>query len=59
MDVYEDKSQPIEKRIDDILQQMTIEEKAGMMFINGARVNDDGSIEDKPAKGMFAFAPNG
>jgi len=59
MDVYEDKTQPIEKRVADILQQMTIEEKAGMMFINGARVNEDGSIEDKPAKGMFAFAPNG
>ena len=59
MDVYEDKTQPIEKRVADILQQMTMEEKAGMMFINGARVNEDGSIEDKPAKGMFAFAPNG
>ena len=58
MDVYEDKSQPIEKRIDDLLKQMTLEEKAGMMFINGARVNEDGSIEDKPATGMFAFAPN-
>jgi len=58
MDVYEDKSQPIEKRINNLIKQMTIEEKAGMMFINGARVNDDGSIEDKPATGMFAFAPN-
>ena len=58
MDVYEDRSQPIEKRIDDVLNQMTLEEKAGMMFINGARVNDDGSIQDKPATGMFAFAPN-
>jgi beta-glucosidase len=59
MDVYEDKSQPIEKRIDDVLKQMTLEEKAGMMFINGAKVNDDGSIEDKPgAGGMFAFVPN-
>jgi len=58
MDVYEDRSQTIEKRIDDVLNQMTLEEKAGMMFINGARVNDDGSIQDKPATGMFAFAPN-
>jgi beta-glucosidase len=58
MDVYEDKKQPVDARINDLLQQMTIEEKAGMMFINGARVNDDGSIEDKPGKGMFAFAPN-
>ncbi|HEV2481579.1 MAG TPA: glycoside hydrolase family 3 N-terminal domain-containing protein [Puia sp.] len=58
MDVYEDSSQPIAKRVDDLLHQMTLEEKAGMLFINGARVNDDGSIEDKPAKGLFAFAPN-
>ena len=58
MDVYEDKSQPIEKRINDLLGQMTLEEKAGTMFINGAKVNDDGSIEDKPASGMFAFVPN-
>src|SRR6185312_351740 len=58
MDVYEDSSQPITKRVDDLLHQMTLEEKAGMLFINGARVNDDGSIEDKPGKGLFAFAPN-
>jgi beta-glucosidase len=58
MDVYEDKTQPLEKRITDLLQQLTLEEKAGMMFINGAKVNDDGSIEDKPATGLFAFAPN-
>jgi len=58
MDVYEDNSQPIEKRVADLLKQMTLEEKAGSMFINGARVNDDGSVEDKPSAGMFAFAPN-
>ena len=58
MDVYEDSSQPVAKRVDDLLHQMTLEEKAGMLFINGARVNDDGSIEDKPATGLFAFAPN-
>lgn len=58
MDVYEDSSQPIPKRVDDLLHQMTLEEKAGMLFINGARINDDGSIEDKPATGPFAFAPN-
>jgi beta-glucosidase len=58
MDKYEDPSQPTEARIEDLLKQMTIEEKAGLMFINGARVNDDGSIENKPGKGTFAFAPN-
>lgn len=59
MDVYEDALQPIDSRIDDLLKQMTLEEKAGMMFINGARINDDGSIEDKPSgEGVFSFAPN-
>jgi beta-glucosidase len=58
LDVYEDPQQPVEARINDLLKQMTLEEKAGMMFINGARINDDGSIDDKPGKGMFAFAPN-
>jgi beta-glucosidase len=58
MDVYEDSSQSVDARVDDLLKQMTLEEKAGLLFINGARVNDDGSIGDKPGKGMFAFAPN-
>ena len=58
LDIYEDVRQPIEKRIDDLIHQMNLEEKAGLMFINGARVNEDGSIEDKPAQGLFAFAPN-
>jgi beta-glucosidase len=58
LDVYEDIRQPIEARINDLMKQMTLEEKAGLMFINGARINDDGSIDDKPAKGLFAFAPN-
>lgn len=57
MDVYEDRTQPIEARIKDLLSQMTLEEKAGMMFINGSRINEDGSLDEKPGKGMFAFAP--
>jgi beta-glucosidase len=58
LDVYEDVRQPVDARVADLLGQMTLEEKAGLLFINGARVNDDGSIQDKPATGMFAFAPN-
>ena len=49
LDVYEDIKQPIEKRVQDLLKQMTIEEKAGMMFYVMTRVNNDGSIEEKPA----------
>ncbi|MBU1661957.1 MAG: glycoside hydrolase family 3 C-terminal domain-containing protein [Chloroflexi bacterium] len=47
-DVYEDPRQPIEARVEDLLEQMTLEEKAGMLFINGSVVNEDGSIEEKP-----------
>ena len=43
----------VEKRIDALLAQMTLEEKAGTMFINGATINDDGSIEDKPGARGF------
>ena len=56
MDPYEDSSRPVEERIDDLLSQMTLEEKAGMLFINGAAVNIDGSIEDKPGTPGFARA---
>ena len=58
LDVYEDSRQPVDARVTDLLSQMSVEEKAGMMFINGAKVNDDGTIENKPAKGAFASGPN-
>ncbi len=32
LDIYEDPRQPIEKRVEDLLSQMTLEEKAGLMF---------------------------
>ncbi len=47
MDIYEDRSQPVEARVSDLLSQMNIEEKAGMMFINGTVVNEDGTIDKK------------
>jgi len=49
LDVYEDPRQPIEARIDDLINQMTVEEKAGMLFYNGAFVNQDGSLDEKHA----------
>jgi beta-glucosidase len=54
LDPYEDSRQPLEQRVTDVLQQMTLEEKAGMMFINGTKVNADGSLDDRPAEGMLA-----
>lgn len=48
LDVYEDRRQPVEQRVNDLLRQMTLEEKAGMLFINGTKVNADGTLDDKP-----------
>jgi len=61
LDVYEDPRQPIEVRIEDLLSQMTVEEKAGTLFINGSVVNEDGSIdggsfEDDPKESVTAKA---
>jgi beta-glucosidase len=54
MDIYEDPRQPIENRIQDLLRQMNLEEKAGMMFYVPTRVNRDGTIEEEPAKDMLS-----
>lgn len=48
LDVYEDPRQPVEARVEDLLNQMTLEEKAGTLFINGSVIAEDGSIEEKP-----------
>lgn len=53
LDIYEDPRQPIDARVEDLLSQMTLEEKAGMMFINGSVVNEDGSIEAQPGADSF------
>jgi len=59
LDIYEDLRQPLEARVEDLLSQMTLEEKAGMLFINGAVVNADGSIDEKPgAQGFGRVAVN-
>ena len=41
LDIYEDVNQPIDNRVEDLLGQMNLEEKVGMMFINGAPVSKD------------------
>ena len=59
LDIYEDERQSVEKRVQDLLKQMTLEEKAGMMFYAMAKVNADGTIEDKPGTDIFSqIAPN-
>ena len=51
MDPYEDPSRPIEERVEDLLAQMTLEEKAGMMFHNAIGMNMDGTLQE--ASDMF------
>ena len=48
-------TQPIDNRVSNLLGQMTLEEKAGQMFITGAWVNPDGSIGKK--EGMKVEGP--
>ena len=50
LDIYEDPRQPVEARVEDLLRQMTLEEKAGMLFINGSFVAEDGSIDPPDPK---------
>ncbi len=51
LDAYEDSRQPIETRIDDLIKQMNIEEKAGIMFITMTAMGDDGALSE--AKTIF------
>lgn len=45
LDPYEDPRLPVEKRVEDLLGQMRLEEKAGLMFHTVAEVGEDGSLE--------------
>lgn len=56
LDVYEDPRQPLDARVEDLLARMTLEEKAGLLFINGTIVNADGTLEEKPDAAPFPIA---
>jgi beta-glucosidase len=49
LDVYEDSRKPVDDRVSDLLSQMTLEEKAGTMFITMVGINKDGSVNEKPS----------
>lgn len=50
LDVYEDVNADIDDRLDDIISQMSIEEKAGTMFITMIGMEPDGNPFDTPFK---------
>lgn len=63
LDVYEDIQQSVDARIEDLLTQMTLEEKAGMMFINEAPVSQDADPQGRvnltgPAARMATVVEN-
>lgn len=49
LDVYEDGRAAIENRVEDLLGQMNLEEKAGLMFITMIGMNGDGSLSEMPS----------
>lgn len=55
LDPYEDSRLPIEERVDDLLGQMSLEEKAGMMFHTMISATEDGSLQEEPTP----FNPHG
>lgn len=46
LDPYEDQRMDVKSRVEDLLSQMDLEEKAGMMFINMIAMSPDGSIQE-------------
>ena len=48
LDVYEDSREPVDKRVEDLLKQMTTEEKIGQMFITMIGMGRDGDLLDLP-----------
>ena len=50
-------TQPVAARIDDLIEKMSVAEKAGLMFINIAVVNDNASLEYVSGSGPERWAP--
>lgn len=52
LDPYEDPRRPLAERVEDLLAQMTLEEKAGLMFHTMLAMNPDGSLIEQPSPFM-------
>ena len=53
LDVYENSEASIENRVEDLISQMTIEEKAGSLFITMIGVNEEGTLMEHPTPSDF------
>jgi len=48
LDVYEDRREPVEARVKDLVSQMSLEEKAGAMYITMIGISPDAEPVDRP-----------
>lgn len=55
LDLYEDSRQPDSVRVEDLLSQMTIEEKVGLMWHPPIGVGSEGEVLDKPDIANFSL----
>ena len=56
LDIYEDSRKPVNERVEDLLSQMNLEEKAGTMFFSMIGMNKDGSLAESPSlSNPFSF----
>jgi len=53
LDRYEDIQEAVEVRVEDLLDQMNLDEKAGMLFINGVPISTDAKPDGK--EGLVGF----
>ena len=56
LDPYEDPRRPVAERVEDLLAQLTLEEKAGLLFHTFVPVNPDDERLDQPG-GFSPFSP--
>lgn len=59
LDVYEDWRRPIEERAGDLVAQMTVEEKAGLMVGPTLPMGPGGSVSEQAGYGTNPFNPGG
>jgi beta-glucosidase len=55
LDVYEDSRAEVESRVEDLISQMNIEEKVGLMWHPPIGVGSEGELLGKPAPASFFF----
>lgn len=57
LDVYEDWRRPIDERVNDLVSQMTVEEKAGLMVGPTLSAGPGGTVNEQAAYGVNPFNP--